>query len=138
MAKRAQYQWVYSPRKPKPPKIPAALKAEVTEKGNALVEEYLKPTHIRPVPEDHQWNYLSHIFTKWWGSYFYFCGEYTCPGPNALAPSFETKFARLTYTGDNQFLLSAMRHNGEWIDILHDQTLDEALEAIKEDPWFHP
>lgn len=138
MAKRAPKQWVYSPSKPTPPKIPAALKAQVSEQADELVESYLKPTFIRPVPPDHQFNYISDIHTKWWRSYFYFCSEYTCPGPNALAPSFEARFARLTYTGNERFTISFMRYTGEWVEVYHDQTLDECLEAIKSDEWFHP
>lgn len=136
MATRAQKQWVYSPRKATPPKISATLKATVTERGNALVESFLKPTYVKPVPPDHQWNYISNFYTKWWRSYFYFCAEYTCPGPNALYPSFESKFARLTYTGDDRFTLSFMRYTGEWVELYHDQTLDECLDAIQNDEWF--
>ncbi|MEZ4674932.1 MAG: hypothetical protein R2932_11890 [Caldilineaceae bacterium] len=40
MARRAPKQWVYSPRKPTSPKIPAALKAQVSEKADELVDSY--------------------------------------------------------------------------------------------------
>ena len=138
MARRAPKQWVYSPRKPTSPKIPAALKAQVSEKADELVDSYLKPTFIRPVPPDHQFNYMTDIYTKWWRSYFYFCSGYACPGPNALVPSFEARFARLAYTGNDRFTLSFMRYNDEWVEVYHEQTLDECLQAIKSDEWFHP
>lgn len=137
MAKRAEYQWVFTPGKAAAPKISAQLKAEVTEKGNTLVERVLKPTYIKPVPADHQFNYVSNLYTKWLCNYFYFCAEYTCPGPNAISPTFESKFARLTYTGNDRFTLSAQRHNDQWMELYPDQTLDECLAAIQSDPWFH-
>ena len=137
MAKRAEYQWVFTPGKTTTSKISAQLKAEVTDKSNALVEAVLKPTYLQPMPADHQFNYISNLYTKWYRNYFYFCAEYTCPGPHALAPTFESIFARLTYTGADHFTLSARRHNDEWLPLYHKQTLDECLAAIQSDSWFH-
>ena len=34
-----------------------------------------------------------------------------------MAPSFEHKFARLTYIGGGRFSLAAMRHTEEWMEI---------------------
>jgi hypothetical protein len=31
-----------------------------------------------------------------------------------------------------------MRHNGEWIEIFPDLSLDECLAAVRDDPWFEP
>jgi hypothetical protein len=45
-----------------------------------------------PPPENRQFNYIIDIFGKWYRSYFYFCGRYYCPGPNAISPTFETRF----------------------------------------------
>lgn len=137
MAKQ-QKQWVYSPRKPAPPKISERLKAEVAQKAQELIDTFLKPTYVQPPPENPQFNYITNISAKWWRSYFYFSAEYAVPGPNAIAPSFESKFARLTFTGEERFTLSFMRYTEEWVELYHDQLLDECLEAIKTDAWFHP
>jgi hypothetical protein len=134
--KKQPKQWIYSPRKPTPPKIPPALKAEVERKGQALVDTYLKPTFVKPPPESPRFNYIIDIGVKWYRSYFYFYALYAVPGPNALTPTFESKFARLTYLGADRFSLAFMRHTGEWIELYHDQPLDSSLGAIQSDPWF--
>lgn len=130
--------WVYAPKKPTPPKVPEALKHEVETKANALIESVLKPIHVQPPPEDPQFNYIESLYTKWYHSYFYFCAHYIVAGPHAMMPSFEHKFARLTYLGGARFSLAAARYTGEWIEIFPDLTLDECLDAVRDDPWFHP
>ncbi len=55
-----------------------------------------------------------------------------------MMPSFEHKFARLTYIGGGRFSLAAMRHTEEWMEIFPDLTLDACLASIRDDPWFHP
>lgn len=106
--------WVYSPP---PPKVPSNVKAEVQQKADQLFETILKPQHIKPPPKNYKFNYIVDIFTKWYRHYFYFCARYCSPGPHALSPFFETRFARMEYTGQNRFHLSYMRHTGEWIRI---------------------
>jgi len=131
-------QWVYAPKKPIPPKVPESFKREVEAKANALVESVLKPRHVKEPEPDPQFNYIVDLYTKWYRSYFYFCSRYACPGPYALSPFFEDKFARLEYIGNGRFNVSFMRHTGQWIEIFTDQTLDQCLAAVRDDPWFHP
>jgi hypothetical protein len=102
------------------------------------VEEVLKPQHIQPPPKDERFNYLVDIYTKWHQSYFYFCATYHSPGPNAISPSFETRFARLAFVGNNRFDLSYMRHTGQWWELYSGLTLNEALAAIRDEPHFTP
>lgn len=131
-------QWVYSPRKPAPPKLPERLKAEVAQKAQVLIDTVLKSTYVQPPPENPQFNYITAISAKWWRSYFYFSAERAVPGPNAMVPSFESKFARLAYTGADRFTLAFMRYTGEWIELYDDLSIEECLEAIKTDAYFHP
>ena len=84
-----------------------------------VVESVLKPRHVKEPEPDPQFNYLVDITTKWYRSYFYFCSRYACPGPYALSPFFEDKFARMEYIGDGPFNLAYMRHTGQWFDALH-------------------
>lgn len=138
MTKR-QKTWVYSPPRPSKPKAPETAKREVERKAGKLVETVLKPRYIEPPPQNEQFNYIVDIYTKWYRNYFYFCAKYACPGPNALAPFFESKLARLEYLGgQNRFNLAFMRHTGEWIEIYHASSLNECLAAIKKDPFFQP
>ena len=131
-------QWVYAPKKPAPPKVPEALKREVETKANALVESVLKPRHVKEPEPDPQFNYIEDIATKWFGHFFYFFSIYRSAGPYALGGTFESKFARLEYTGYARFNLAVPRHTGQWIEIFSDLTLDECLAAVRDDPWFQP
>ena len=139
MTKRKQQKsWVYRPAKQSKPKVPDTVKTEVQTTANELVETVLKPKYIKPPSEDERLNYIVDIYTKWYRSYFYFCAKYHCPGPNAIAPSFEDKFARLEYVGEDSFNLSYMRHTGKWVEIHIDLSMDECLAVVKDDPLFHP
>jgi hypothetical protein len=79
--------------------VSAPVKIEVEEKVRQFVETVLKPKYIAPPPHEGDSNYLVDIYTKWYRSYLYLCAKYACPGPNALAPFFESKFARLEFIG---------------------------------------
>ena len=137
MAKK-QKVWMYSPPKQPKPKIPDTLKAEVTTRANELIDTVLKPMHINPPPENPRFNYIVDIYGKWYHSYFYFCSKYCVPGPDAIVPDFEAKFARMEYAGNNRFHLSFMRHNGEWVQLYSGLTVDECLAAIKDEDFFYP
>lgn len=128
--------WVFSPGKPAKATVPDTVKTEVTAKANKLIENTLKPAHIAPPPENEQFNYIADIYGKWYRSYFYFCAIYNVPGPNAIAPSFESKFARLEFAGNNRFNLSFIRHTEQWFELYPDMSLEECLQAIKDDPNF--
>ena len=135
---KAQKRWVYVPPKPPKPKVPDTVKAQVKQKSDELIESVLKPKHIKEPSEDQQFNYLADLFSKWYRHYFYFCSTYNCPGPNAISPSFEDKFARLEYVGGSKFNLSFMRYTGQWVEIERNLSLDQCLKAIQEDPFFMP
>jgi len=125
-------------KKPRKPKVPESIKLELERKAQPLVEEVLKPAHVQPPPEQARFNYIVDIYTKWYRNYFYFCAKYHCPGPNAISPHFEAKFARLEHVANGRFALSFMRHTGKWVEIYADLSADECLSAVKDDPWFQP
>jgi hypothetical protein len=118
--------------------LPGTLKDEVDTKAKELIENVLKPKYVQPPPKGHELNYITDITIKWLGSKCYFISIYLSPGPNAISPSFETKFARLTYVGNARFSLSFLRHTGEWVELYDALTVDECLQAIGDDPWFQP
>src|SRR5262245_39758725 len=84
MAKQRK-AWMIRPAK-KPKTIPDSLKKEVEAKAKDLIENVLKPKHLKPPQENERFNYIIDIGTKWYRSYFYFFSTYACPGPNALSP----------------------------------------------------
>src|SRR3954452_8995172 len=135
---RKRNPWEITPAKGRKPPLPDSLKAEVQAKADDLIENVLKPKHVQPPPEDGQFNYIIDIGAKWYRNYFYFVSTYACPGPNALSPSFESKFARMEYLGNARFALYFMRHTGEWVGLYDALSVDESLKAIGEDPWFVP
>ena len=95
-------------------------------------------TLYKPPPQAVVVDYIIDIYSKWYRIYFYFCAKYACPGPNAILPFFETKFARLEYIGNERFNLSYMRHTGQWWEIYTELSLDESLDAIRDEPHFLP
>lgn len=116
--------------------MPASMKSAVTLAAHELVETALKPRYVQEPPSEPQWNYIIDVGTRWYHSYLYFTATYCCPGPNALVPSFEHRFARMEFAGQNRFHLAFMRHTGEWIGLYQGLSLDECLQAIRDDPFF--
>jgi len=119
-------------------KVPESVKARVKEKADHLIQSALKPEHMRPPPKGTDFNYIVDIYSKWYHSYFYFCATYRCPSPNAISEFFESRFARLEYTGSESFSLSYMRHTGQWVELFTNLTLDECLESIRSEPHYLP
>jgi len=133
----ARYTW--APAKKKSGiKISDMLKHEVKVKTDSLIDNVLKPKYIKPPPKDNDFNYIVDIFSKWHRSYFYFCSKYNCPSANAMAPSFNSNFARLEYVRGDKFNLAYMRHTGKWLEISFDLSLEECLDEIENLPHFMP
>jgi hypothetical protein len=115
-----------------------AIKQEVNQKAGELIENVLKPKRVQPPPKGRQLNYLVDITTTWLGSKCYFISIYRSPGPHAISPTFETKFAKLAYVGNARFSFSFIRYTGGWVELYDALTVDECLQAIRDDPWFQP
>ena len=137
MAKQRK-TWMFDPAKRPKASLPGTLKDEVDTKARDLIEYVLKPKHVQPPQPDERSNYVTEITTKWLGSKCFFISTYACPGPNAISPTFESKFARMEYVSDDKFALSFMRYTGQWIRLYDSLSIDECLKAIQDDPWFVP
>jgi hypothetical protein len=129
--------WLASPAKSKKPNVPESTNQQLKVKAEILVES-LKQLHIKPATTTHDYNYIAEIYCKWYRNSFYFCATYNCPSSNAIAPSFETKFARMEYVSFDSFNLSYMRHTGQWFEVFQNLTSDECLKLIQNDPIFTP
>ena len=134
MAKQRK-TWLYRPPKPV---VPDDLKAEVLQKADELVQDFLKPKFVKPPPKNWRWNYIIDIFTKWHRSFFYLVATYRSRGPNANRPTFDSGFARLEYVGQRRFNLAYMRHTGEWWEVYQGLALDRCLKTIREHGLFQP
>jgi hypothetical protein len=137
MAKNEK-RWFFSPSGAPKPKVPELVKIEVKQVCDELVESVLKPRNIDPDLQEQRFNYIVDIFTKWYRNYFYFYAKYHSPEPNAIEPFFETKFARMEYVERDRFNLSYMRHTTKWWEVYPDMSVDECIEAIRDDPLFTP
>lgn len=130
--------WAMYPRKTSTTSLPEDLKLEVTTKANELIEIVLKPKYIQPPPENPQFNYIVDIYGNWYHKAFYFNAEYRVADLHQTQPSFEAKFARMQYAGDRRCDLSYMRYTGQWIQLYKDLTVEECIEAIRDEPYFTP
>jgi hypothetical protein len=130
--------WDIRPSKKSASSIPAVLKKEVEFKARDLINDVLKPKYVRPPEKDAKFNYISDIAGKWYRQFYYFISTYKCPHPDALEPTFEQKFARMEYIGDDKFALYFMRYTGEWVGIHDAMSVDESMESIQDDEWFVP
>jgi len=134
--KKPPMGWVLStPKKAKAP-LPESIKADLDAKATKLVEGVLKPRYVTPPPKDARFNYVTDVWTKWIGSALYFGATFACPGPTAMFPSFETRFARMEHAGGGRFAISYMRHTDKWFRLSWNLTADECLDAIKNDCHF--
>jgi hypothetical protein len=131
---KSRKTWVRSPSKHA--NLSDDGKADVTTRAKDIIDIVLKPKHVKPPAKDNRFNYIVDIYSKWHRNYFYFCAKYACPGPNAIAPYFEDKFARLEYVGNNQFNLAYMRHTEKWWELYTELSLVECLKAVRDEPHF--
>ncbi len=130
--------WMFAPKKAKNKSVPEQVKGALKARADDFVASKLKPLHVEEGDAGKEFSYITDITTRWRGSYFYFCATYQCVGAGCISSTFETKFARMEYVGNNRFNLSYMRHTGQWIEIFQDITLDEALQEIADQPFFCP
>src|SRR5262245_5934846 len=79
--------------------LDAAAKSEAEARVRELIDKELKPRHVKPPEKDARFNYLTDITLKWHGSTLFLVAVYACPGPTAISPSFEDRFARLKPAG---------------------------------------
>jgi hypothetical protein len=134
--KKPGRQWTWAPSKTQKPTVPQKIKAELEAKAAKLVAEVLTPKYIKPPPENPEFNYPIEIWTKWNRNFFYFTSTWASPGPNRIAPTFESPFARMEFVGNDSFSLAYFRHTGKWSEIYSELTMEECLKLIAEDGPF--
>jgi hypothetical protein len=117
-------------------KISNLVKDLVCQEANNLINNTLKPRYIKSELENDFSNQLFDISFKWRGSSLYFLAKYNCVGENAISPTFESKFARLVFVGDNKFNLSYMRHTDKWFELHFGLSSQECFNAIETQPYF--
>ena len=134
--KKPGRQWTWVPSKTQKPRVPPKIKLELEAKATKLIEEVLTPKYIKPPPDDLQSNYPIDIWTKWNRNFFYFTSTWASLGPNRIAPTFESPFARMEYIEDGRFNLAYFRHTGKWFEIFTNLSMNECLKLIADDGPF--
>lgn len=134
----SDYRWVPATKRASRTGVSSETKANLKAQADRWVEDYLKPKKIQPPPENPNLNYVVDIFTKWHGSFFYFCATFHSPSANAISPSFDMKFARMAYSGNNTYTLAYMRHTGQWYEIFYGRDVQECFDLIAHEPYFLP
>ncbi|TWX63226.1 hypothetical protein [Colwellia sp. C1TZA3] len=117
-------------------KITNVVKDSVNQEASDLINNTLKPRYIKHEIENNFSNQLFDISLKWRGSSLYFLAKYNCVAENAISPTFESKFARLVFVGDNRFNLSYMRHTDKWFELHSGLSSKECFKAIEAQPYF--
>lgn len=115
--------------------VPADIQHEVERRAQELIDSTLKPRHIQPPPKNAEFNYLVDLYCKWRSPSFYFRSCYCSPGPRALSPFFESRFARLQYA--ERFNLADFRDTGQW-EVKQLLSLKECLAEIRVGGLFTP
>lgn len=128
--------WKLSSVKSPKSTVPESIKEDLLAKATHLIEYHLKTRYVLPPRKDIKYNYVTNISGKWNRSYFYFIAIFACPGPNAISPTFERKFARMEYVGEGNFTLAYLRHTGTWFEISAELSMEDSLKAIQDDPCF--
>ena len=127
----------YRPFKPQRAQVPEEVKSEVSFKARQLVDQQLKPAHVEQ-PENPHCNYIADIYTRWHREDFYFCATYVVFSPDAVSPAFEVPFARMGYLGNGKFNLAYMGQTGKWCEMYRSLSIDQCLEAVRDEPRFIP
>lgn len=138
MAKKPAKRWVYSPKAPPKPSVPAETKHHVQERCEKFTEEVLRPAHIHPPPENARFNYIVALSNLWYRNFFYFCAQYRCPAENCLSEFFEVRYTRMEYAGYDRYTLAYMRHTGQWQSVYFDLSLEDCLKTIEAEELFRP
>jgi hypothetical protein len=92
--KKSRRVWQLVPSKPPKPDVPESTKIFLSREANKVIETVIKPKYLEPPPTDNDFNYIADIYSRWYRNYFYFVAKYNCPSPNAISPSFESKYVR--------------------------------------------
>jgi hypothetical protein len=112
-----------------------------TDTEKRVVEEAFAPVianmkaELPPLQEPQQFNQCVDFKASWRGSYYTLNAVYQS-APNSAIQSFEVGVARLTFLGKDHYALAYFQHTEKWHVIFPSISLEDAIEAVKSDPWF--
>jgi hypothetical protein len=93
---------------------------------------------VEAAPQNPEYPFLIDVLTRWRGRYFYFVALYRDPRPEAIVPTFEMPFARLTHVATGRFVVSYRHHTGKFFSIGPDVELPDAIDMLKGIPVLSP
>ena len=130
--------WIHSPKNTKvQPTAGEKTRTEIT--CMMFIEMRLKDKWLKPFdPKNKKEMQLVDIILKWHGNYLYLIAKYRDLRPNVISGQFEDKVARLEFISPDHFLLSYLRHTGQWFELTYGNaiSLKVCLENILELPHF--
>lgn len=113
-------------------------KRAIGQACETFIEDVLKPRFLPEIRPSETFNYPIDIFGKWHGGNYRFIQRFRSDSENALAPEFDSPFARLEYVSRDRFDLSYFRHTGQWWTVYRGVSLAEALSLLETEEIFHP
>ncbi len=131
----SQWSWAKSETPPKC-KLTKWEKQSLVGEAESFLTTFYRTEFLKPAPVNPQFNYIVAFSVRWYGPYLRFSATYACPVPSAIAPFFESPFARLGYFSRDRYNLWARRHNDQWVVMDEDLTLSGCFTAMRENPWF--
>lgn len=138
MKKKSPKRWTYRPKSAPKPTVSDAVKKQVQERCDTFVEITLKPRHIQPPPDSHDFNYIVDLYNLWYRNFFYFCAKYRCPAIDCISEYFEVRYTRIEYTDKDTYTMAYMRHTGKWQVVYTGLSLEECISAVQHEGLFTP
>src|SRR3989344_6592685 len=130
MPKRG-YRWVLSPKANRP-KVSDSEKARVNQLCDDFIVAKLKPKYLVEYNKQNKDRKMKDIYCKWYRGFIHFIAVYNDFRDNRILNEYEDKFARLEYLDNDRYLLSYLRHTGEWFELTYGKgvSLESAFESI--------
>ena len=129
-------QWIQLPTKPVKEKVSPEFMKIVDLKVAEYIDTILNPYYFSRKPFDEA-RRLVKIYTKWHQQhYVHFLAEFHDTRPNVIQECYSDFFARIAYMGQDRFNLAYMRHTGQWWGKYTNLSLEDCLDALKNDNFF--
>ena len=62
--------WSATPPKKIKPTVPVSMQSFLKEKADKLIDDVIKPQHVKPAPTNDDYNYIADINSKWYRNYW--------------------------------------------------------------------
>lgn len=132
-------EWVYSPKKEKP-SLSENKKAEIIAECRKFIDSDLLPCLAKGFNKNQKRPHLTEIRCKWNRNFLHFIACCKNVKTKTAHSECEEKFARLEYQKNDKFLISYLRHTGQWHELSYGNgiSLKECFKMILKLPHLQP